>query len=112
MTFDKVWHTCLLHKIFSYNISANVFSTIESFLSDRFLQVVVSEQSQTQSITAGMPQVFVLVPNFFLINLNICTPYKIYTVSINFKGCTPHEIYKVYIKEKKIALFIKYTKCS
>ena len=37
--FDRVWHTCLLHKLKSYGISGQVFDLLSSSVSDRWLQV-------------------------------------------------------------------------
>ena len=69
--FDRVWHKGLLHKISSYGIAGNVFSIIKSFLSDRFIRVVVDGQkSEAHSINAGVPQGSILGPTLFLIYIN------------------------------------------
>ena len=39
--FDKVWHAGLLHKLKSYGISGQIFGLISSFLSNRWLRVVL-----------------------------------------------------------------------
>ena len=39
--FDKVWHSGLLHKLKSYEISGQIFGLISYFLSNRHLQVVL-----------------------------------------------------------------------
>ena len=44
-TFDRVWHVGLLHKLKSYGISGQIFSLISSFLSNRWLQVVLDGKS-------------------------------------------------------------------
>ena len=39
--FDRVWHAGLLHKLKSYGISGQIFGVISSFLSNRWLRVVL-----------------------------------------------------------------------
>ena len=39
--FDRVWHAGLLHKLKSYGISGQIFGLISSFLSNRWLGVVL-----------------------------------------------------------------------
>ena len=69
--FDRVWHKGLLHKISSYGIAGNVFSIIKSFLSDRFIRVVIDGQkSEAHSINAGVPQGSILGPTLFLLYIN------------------------------------------
>ena len=69
--FDKVWHKGLLLKLACYGISGNVLAVIESFLSNRSLQVVVSGQtSDAHKINAGVPQGSLLGPTLFLIFIN------------------------------------------
>ena len=43
--FDKVWHAGLLHKLKSYGISGQIFGFISSFLSNRWLQVILDGKS-------------------------------------------------------------------
>ena len=43
--FDKVWHASLLHKLKSYGISDQIFGFISSFLSNRWLRVVLDGES-------------------------------------------------------------------
>ena len=69
--FDKVWHKGLLHKLLGYGINGNVFGLIKSFLSNRYLRVVVDGQkSETFSINAGVPQGSILGPTLFLLYIN------------------------------------------
>ena len=42
---DRVWHAGLLHKLKSYGISGQIFGLISSFLSNRWLQVVLDGKS-------------------------------------------------------------------
>ena len=39
--FDRVWHAGLLHKLKSYGVSGQIFGLISSFLSNRWLRVVL-----------------------------------------------------------------------
>ena len=55
--FDRVWHAGLLHKLKSYGISGQIFGLISSFLSNRWLQVVLDgKSSQEYPVNAGVPQ--------------------------------------------------------
>ena len=40
--FVRVWYAVLLHKLKSYGVSGQVFGLISSFLSNRWLQVVLN----------------------------------------------------------------------
>ena len=42
--FDRVWRTGLLHKLKSYGISGHIFGLISSFLSNRWLRVVLDRK--------------------------------------------------------------------
>ena len=58
--FDRVWHAGLLHKLKSYGTSGQIcqiFGLISSFLSNRWLQVVLDgKSSQEHQVNAGVPQ--------------------------------------------------------
>ena len=55
--FDRVWHTSLLHKLKSCEISGQIFDLISSFLSSRQLRVVLdNKSSQEYHVNAGFPQ--------------------------------------------------------
>ena len=43
--FNRVWHAGLLHKLKSYRISGQIFGLISSFLSNRWLPVVLDGKS-------------------------------------------------------------------
>ena len=56
-TFDRVWYTGLLHKLKSYGISGQIFSLISSFLSNRWVRVVLDGNFlQEYPVNAGVPQ--------------------------------------------------------
>ena len=65
--FDRVWHTGLLHKLKSYGISGQIFGLISSFLSNRWLWVVLDgKSSQEYPVNARVPQDSILSPTLFL----------------------------------------------
>ena len=54
-----------------YGISGQMFDLISSFLSNRWLQVVLdAKSSQEYPVNAGVPQGFILGPTFFLLYIN------------------------------------------
>ena len=58
--FDRVWHAGILHKLKPFGISGHILSLISSFLSNRWLPVVVDgKPSQEHPVNAqgdGIPQ--------------------------------------------------------
>ena len=69
--FDRVWHAGLLHKLRSYGISGQIFGFISSFLSNRWLWVVLDEKSsQKYPVDAGVPQGSILGPKLLLLYIN------------------------------------------
>ena len=69
--FDSVWHAGLLHKLKSYRISGQIFGLISSFLSNRWLRVVLDgKSSQEYPVNAGVPQGSILCPTLFLLYIN------------------------------------------
>ena len=68
---DRVWHAGLLHKLRSYGISGQIFGLISSFLSNRWLQVVLDgKSSQEYPVNAGVSQGSILSPTLFLLYIN------------------------------------------
>ena len=69
--FDRVWHAGLLHKLTSYGISGQIFGLISSFLSNRWLRVVLDgKSSQEYPVNAGAPQGSILGPTFLLLYIH------------------------------------------
>ena len=54
--FDRVWNAGLHHKLKSYGISGQIFGLISSFLSNRWLRVILDDKSsQEYLVNAGVP---------------------------------------------------------
>ena len=69
--FDRVWHAGLPHKLTSYGISGQVFGLISSFLSKRWLWVVLDgKSSQEYQVNYGVLQGSILSPRLFLLYIN------------------------------------------
>ena len=69
--FDRVWHAGHLHKRKSYGISGQICGLISSFLSNRWLRVVLDgKSSQEYQVNAGVPQGSILGPTPFLLYIN------------------------------------------
>ena len=70
--FDRVWHAGLLLKLKSYGISGQIFGLISSFLSNRWLWVVLDgKSSEAYPVNVGVLKVLFLVLHFFYYTLMI-----------------------------------------
>ena len=92
MAFERVSHAGLLHKLKFYGISSQIFGLISSFLSNRWLRVVLDgKSSQEYPVNAGVPQVSILDPTHFLLYINdfpddvICDIYIICVTTLYSK---------------------------
>ena len=71
--FNKsgAWHAGLLYKLRCFGISGQVFGLISSFLSNRWLRVVLDgKSSQEYPVNAGLNEVSILGPTIFLLYIN------------------------------------------
>ena len=87
--FDRVWHAGLLHKLKSYGISGQIFGLISSFLSNRWLRVVLDgKSSQEYTVNATVRQGSILGPTFLLQYINDLPDDVICNIAINVDDTT------------------------
>ena len=80
---DRVWYAGLLHELKSYGISGEIYGLISSFLSNRWLQVVLhGKSSQEYPVNAGVPQGSILGPTLFLLYINYLSDDVICDIAI------------------------------
>ena len=69
--FDRVWHDGLLFKLRQSGIGGRLLAWLRDYLCDRKQRVLLSgATSDIVSITAGVPQGFILGPLLFLVYIN------------------------------------------
>ena len=69
--FDRVWHKALLAKLPFYGFTPSLCNLISSYLSNRFISVVVDgATSASFPISSGVPQGSVLSPTLVLLFIN------------------------------------------
>ena len=73
----------------SHGISGQIFGLISSFLSNRWLRVVLDgKSSQEYPVNAGVPQGSILGPALFLLYINDLPDDVIYNIAINADDTT------------------------
>ena len=81
--FHRLWDAGLLHKLKFYGIFGQIFALISSFLSNRWLQVVLDgKSSQEYPVNAGVPQGSILEPALFLLYINDLPDHVICNIAI------------------------------
>ena len=81
--FGRVWYAGLFHKLRSYGILGQIFGIISSFLSNRWLRVVLDgKSSQEYSFNAGVPQESIIGCTLFLQYINDHPDDVIYNIAI------------------------------
>ena len=81
--FDRVWHAGLLHKLKSYAISGQIFDFISSYLSNRWLWVVLDgKSSEKYPVNTGAAQDSILGPALFLLYINDLSDNVICNIAI------------------------------
>ena len=87
--FNRVWHAGLLYKFRPYGISGQIFGLISSFLSNRWVRVVLDgKSSQEYPTNAGVLQGSILGPILSLLYINDLPDDVICNIAIFADGNT------------------------
>ena len=81
--FNRVWYAGLLHKLKSCVISGQLRGLISSFLSNRWLQVILYlKSSREYPVNAGVPQGSILGRTIFLLSTDDLPDDVIYNIAV------------------------------
>ena len=84
-------HQLLLKKLRHYGFNERLISWIESFLAERYQQVVINgESSNSAKLRSGVPQGSVLGPLLFLIFIN------------DMESCVKHSTFRFFVDDTRI----------
>ena len=89
--FDKVDHQLLLKKLRRYGFNERLISWIQSFLAERYQQVVINgESSYSAKVHSGVPQGSVLGPLLFILFIN------------DMESCVKHSTIRFFADDTRI----------
>ena len=88
---DRVWHTGLFHKVKSCGILGQIFGLTPSFLSNRWIRVVMDwKSSQEHQVNISVPQGSALGSAPFLLYINDLLGNVICNIAVYVDDITLH----------------------